>query len=119
LTATAAYSSGAGIVSLWNETSGKVFRKALAPPPGADFNRRSAEWILEVPGGGERQGYALPDFTPLTFSAAIACDCAPDLSSSTFGDPSTAILVNLETTSDRVLTSTTAGDGTATITFVG
>jgi hypothetical protein len=43
LTATAAYSSGAGIVSLWNETSGKVFRKVLAPPPGADFNGRSAE----------------------------------------------------------------------------
>jgi hypothetical protein len=42
LTATAAYSSGAGIVSLWNETSGKVFRKVLAPPPGADFNGRSA-----------------------------------------------------------------------------
>ena len=59
-----------------------------------------------------RSGAAM---TPLAFTAALACNCAPDLSSATFVDPSTATLLNLKTTSDVVLTSTT----TATISFVG
>jgi hypothetical protein len=73
---------------------------------------------VECPGGGEGY-YSLPAFAPLTFSAAIACNCAPDLSSSTFTDPSAAALSDIETTSDVPLTTTTAGKGTATITFVG
>jgi Peptidase A4 family len=117
--ATAAYMNGsAGHLSLWNETTGAYWQKVLAPPPGADFNGRSVEWIVECPGGGEGF-YSLPAFSPLTFSAAIACNCSPDLSSSIFTDPSAASLNDIETTSDVPLTSTTAGKGTATITFVG
>jgi hypothetical protein len=111
-------SSTAGSVTLLNQSNGNFYHKVLAPPPTADFNGSSAEWILEVPGAGEGN-YSLPAFTPLTFTAALACNCASDLSSATFADPTDATLINLETTSDVVLTSTTAGQGTATISFVG
>ena len=71
-----------------------------------------------MPGAGEGN-YSLPAFTPLTFTAALACNCASDLSSATFADPTDATLINLETTSDVILTSITAAQGTATISFVG
>jgi Peptidase A4 family len=121
LVACASYVSGtAGSVTLLNQSqsTANFFHKILAPPPTADFNGRSAEWILEVPGGGEGY-YSLPAFSPLTFTGALACNCASDLASATFADPSTATLLNLETASDVVLTNTTAGDGTSTINFVG
>jgi hypothetical protein len=121
LIACASYvSSTAGSVMLLNQSrsTANFFHKVLAPPQQADFNGSSAEWILEVPGGGEGN-YSLPAFSPLTFTAAVACNCASDLASAIFADPSTATLLNLETTSDVALTDTTAGAGTATINFVG
>ncbi len=113
-------SGSAGQVTLMNTShpTSNFFHKVLVPPPGADFNGQSAEWILEVPGGGEGY-YSLPAFTPLTFSGAVACNCSSDLSSATFTNPSDATLLNLQTTSGVPLTSMTAGDGTATITFIG
>jgi Peptidase A4 family len=106
--------------------TGNHFNKVLAPPSGADFNGASAEWIVEDPGGGEsglfgQPAYSLAAFTPIAFTGALACNCASDLASMNFADPSSATLENIETAGSdpTTLTSTTVGQGTATITFVG
>ncbi len=136
--ATVAYvGSMAGQVSLFNlgketgnyvESPANYIHKVLAPPTGANFNGRSAEWIAECPGGGESGLFGQPPlslaaFTPINFTGAVACNCASDLSNMIFADPSSAsaIVENIQTagTPPVPLTSTTVGHGTATITFIG
>ena len=52
-------SNTAELVTLLNQSNGNFYPKVLAPPPTADFDGTSAEWILEVPGAGEGN-YSLP-----------------------------------------------------------
>jgi len=94
--------------------------KVLAPPPTADFNGSSAEWIAEDPSGGE-PAYTLAGFTPIDFTGALACNCASDLSSMDWANPASGVPVEIESagTPPATLTATTRGEGTVTITYVG
>jgi hypothetical protein len=105
----------AGSISFGNSTTNENFAITLAPPPGASFSGACAEWIMEAPDGGEPTS-ALPSFTAVTFIDAQACTSDQDVSQA---DPNSGILVNLIDTSGTVLTSTSATDSTATITFIG
>jgi hypothetical protein len=100
--------------------AGNHFNKVLAPPPTADFNGSSAEWIAEDPGGGEPT-YTLAAFTPINFTGGLACNCASDLSSMDWANPSSGTTVEIESagTPPATLTATTVGEGTVTITYVG
>jgi hypothetical protein len=102
-----------GSISFANETTGQHFSITLAPPPGANFNGQSCEWIMEAPDGGEPTS-ALPKFTPVTFTSALAC--GPN---SATANPQSGDIMNIETASGKILTATTVGSDTTTISFVG
>ena len=102
-----------GIISFANERTGQHFSITLAPPPGANFDGQSCEWIMEAPDGGEPTS-SLPRFTPVTFTSAVAC--GPNNTST---NPQTGDILNIETASGKILTSTTVGSDTVTVTFVG
>jgi len=120
VSALVAFSGGAaGFVSLFNESKNKYFSLVLPTPTGVNMPGSSAEWIAEVPGGGLPY-YQLPAFTPVTFTGAIACNC-DNLNDPTFSDPTTSYVVEIPTssTNSTVLTSTTTGANTTTISFIG
>jgi hypothetical protein len=102
----------AGSISIGNQTTGKHFSITLAPPPGASFSGGSCEWIFEAPDGGEPTA-ALPKFTPVTFTSALACG------SGTTANPATGDTINITTSTGKILTKTTVGTDTTTISFVG
>jgi hypothetical protein len=102
-----------GSISFANNRTGQHFSITLAPPPGANFNGQSCEWIMEAPDGGEPTS-SLPRFTPVTFTSALAC--GPN---NAFANPATGDIMNIATTGGKKLTSTTVGTDTTTITFVG
>ena len=103
----------AGSLSMGNNTTGKHFSITLAPPPGASFSGGSCEWIMEAPDGGEPTS-SLPKFTPVTFSSALAC--GPN---SATANPQSGDTLNIISASGKVLTKTTVGADTETITFIG
>jgi len=103
----------AGTIYFANEATGQHFQITLAPPPGANSNGSSCEWIMEAPDGGEPRS-ALPKFTPVTFTTSLAC--GPN---GVTANPATGDTLNIETVSGKVLTATTVGSDTATIKFVG
>jgi hypothetical protein len=103
-----------GSISFANEATGQHFSITLAPPPGASFNGSSYEWIMEAPNGGEPYT-ALPKFTPVTFTSALACNAGLTAT----GNPAVADTLNIEDTSGKVLTSVSVGTDTCTITFIG
>ncbi|HEY1933544.1 MAG TPA: G1 family glutamic endopeptidase [Acetobacteraceae bacterium] len=111
----AQYNAGktAGLIYFANETTGQTFQQTLAPPPGASFSGQSVEWIMEAPDGGEPRS-ALPKFTPVTFTSALACGA-----NNALADPSTGDTMNIETSGGKVLTSVTTGKDTTTISFIG
>ena len=96
-----------------NEATGQHFSITLAPPPGANFNGNSCEWIMEAPDGGEPTA-ALPKFTPVTFTSAVAC--GPN---STSANPLTGDTMNITTSGGKLLTKTSVANDTVTISFVG
>jgi hypothetical protein len=102
-----------GTISFSNQTTGQHFTITLAPPPGANFNGQSCEWIMEAPDGGELRS-SLPKFTPVTFTSALAC--GPNNATA---NPLTGDILNIETPAGKVLTSTTIGSDTTTISFIG
>ncbi len=102
-----------GSVSFANNTTGQHFSITLAPPPGANFNGQSCEWIMEAPDGGEPTS-SLPRFTPVTFTSALACGPNNAVTNPQLGD-----ILNIATAGGTLLTSTTVGNQTATISFVG
>jgi hypothetical protein len=102
-----------GSISFANDRTGQHFSITLAPPPGANFNGQSCEWIMEAPDGGEPTS-SLPRFTPVTFTSALACGPNNAVTNPQAGD-----LMNIATTGGKVLTATTAGSDTVTISFVG
>jgi Peptidase A4 family len=103
-----------GMISFANETTGQHFSITLAPPPGATFNGSSYEWIMEAPDGGEPTS-ALPKFTPVTFTTALACNTGVTATA----NPAIADTLNIETTGGKVLTSVSVGSDTCTISFIG
>jgi len=105
--------STSGSISFANDTTGQHFSITLAPPPGANFNGQSCEWIMEAPDGGEPVS-SLPKFTPVTFTSALACGPNGATTNPQIGD-----LLNIQTAGGKLLTSTTVGNDTATITFIG
>jgi peptidase A4-like protein len=60
-----------GYLHMGNETTGtSSYGIVLAPPPNADFNGSSVEWIVEAPDGGEGIS-SLPKFTPVVQCAGL------------------------------------------------
>ena len=102
-----------GSISFANDNTGQSFSITLAPPPGANFNGQSCEWIMEAPDGGEIKS-SLPRFTPVTFTSALAC--GPN---NTITNPQSGDILNIATVGGKILTSTTVGSDTTTISFVG
>jgi hypothetical protein len=102
-----------GSISFANNRTGQHFSITLAPPPGANFNGQSCEWIMEAPDGGEPTS-SLPKFTPVTFTSALAC--GPN---NAFANPATGDILNIATTGGKTLTATTVGTDTTTIKFIG
>lgn len=98
-----------GYIWLANQTTGKHFTIVLAPPPHADFNGDTVEWIMEDPDGGE-DASSLPKFTPVIFTNAIACTAAGGTN-----NPANCDTLNIATSGERALTSTSLGDYTATV----
>ena len=105
--------TSSGSISFANDRTGQHFSITLAPPPGANFNGQSCEWIMEAPDGGEPTS-SLPKFTPVTFTSAIAC--GPN---GAVANPKSGDILNIATTGGKKLTSTTVGTDTCTISFVG
>jgi len=102
-----------GSISFANNRTGQHFSITLAPPPGANFNGQSCEWIMEAPDGGEPTS-SLPKFTPVTFTSALAC--GPN---NAFANPASGDIMNIATTGGKMLTATTVGTDTTTIKFIG
>jgi hypothetical protein len=90
----------------------------MVPPPGAVLHGDTVEWIMECPGGGEPSS-ALPYFTPVEFTSALAC--AWDNGGFTgLTAPQNGDILNIENPSNnRTLTQTTPGQNTVTIVFIG
>ena len=101
----------AGQLYLANQTTGENFTITLVPPTGASFNGTDAEWIMEAPDGGEPFS-ALPAFTPVQFTTALACN------SSVVGNPQNGDYVNVVNGS-QTLTSVVLGNDAVTIYFIG
>jgi len=96
-----------------NETTGQYFQISLQPPPGANFNGSSVEWIMEDPDSGWPKA-SLAKFTPVNFTDAFAttigCESA--------GLPSNGDILNLVSNGQQL--TTTSVDGTSvTIDFIG
>ena len=107
----------AGQINFGNQTTGKHMSVTLVPPPGATFDGNSAEWIMEAPDGGEPTS-ALPNFTPVTFTSALACPAA----GGTVGNPQsgdTFTVVNSSVSPAKTLTSTALASLSVTISFTG
>ncbi|HLW70325.1 MAG TPA: G1 family glutamic endopeptidase [Candidatus Binataceae bacterium] len=102
----------AGYIYIANESTGQYCSLTLAPPPGATFAGNTVEWIMEAPDGGEPES-ALPAFTPVNFTSAIAC--GPN----GFGNPLNGDTCNVETVNGQVITSVTLGSYAVTIDFIG
>ena len=91
----------------------------LAPPPGASFDGNSGEWIMEAPDGGLPNS-ALPSFTPVQFTTALACGAdGQTVGNPQTGDTWTIIDNALNPLNPPPLTSTAVGDAAVTITFAG
>jgi Peptidase A4 family len=111
-----------GQITLANDTTGHIFSIALTPPPGASFKGDSVEWIMEAPNGG-LPNTSLPSFTPVTFTSALALGA----DGTTIGDPKNADISDIQNIwlppplvpPPNMLTQTTVGTGTLTVTFVG
>ncbi|HVI08892.1 MAG TPA: G1 family glutamic endopeptidase [Candidatus Binatia bacterium] len=101
-----------GYIWVANRSTGRHFTIVLAPPPGADFNGKTVEWIMEDPNDGEDYT-SLAKFYAVTFTDAIACTAAGSTT-----NPENCDTMIIETSGERVLTSTSLGNYTATIVCV-
>jgi hypothetical protein len=68
---------------------------------------------MEAPDGGEPRS-SVPGFSPVTFTTSFAC--GPNYVRT---NPATGDILNIETASGKVTTSTTVATDTANITFIG
>lgn len=107
-----------GQVRMINGRTAKEFTKVVAMPKGANLLGNSAEWIVEVPNGGEPD-YALANFTSLTFPYTLANNC--ESSTPAWAGPSSATLVNMQFSGKDTtpLTSTSLVPAELTITYAG
>jgi hypothetical protein len=108
-----------GYLFMANETAGTTSGGiVLAPPPTADFNGSSVEWIVEAPDGGEGKS-SLLSFTPVVFNAPIACGVDGIFGPWTAAD--SGFLLDIETApvGGTPLTSSSFASGSVTIDFIG
>jgi|ERR1700735_1177770 len=107
-----------GGVLLVNVTTNKGVNLYLAPPPGASFAGDSAEWIMECPDG--KNGGTLPQFSPITFNEAGACNVndAPPASSAGV-ELQNADLIQFGDAYGTTETSESAGTGVVNINYQG
>jgi hypothetical protein len=102
----------AGQITLGNGSTGKNFSMILKPPPGANFNGKCVEWIMEAPDGGYPNS-ALPKFTPVKFNPAFGCDAKGNATTAQGAD--TVNIVN----GTKTLTSVQLAPSLVTIDFLG
>ncbi len=95
-----------------NVDRGHYFSMVLAPPTGASFNGRTAEWIMEAPNSGE-PGTSIPSFTPLVFSTAFSIG-----QNNTTGDPLNGDTRNIVAFGE-VLTSVAIRQDVVEIDYIG
>jgi hypothetical protein len=100
-----------GHIVFTNQTTNSYIAIWLVPPPGANFNGQSAEWIMEAPDGGT-PNTELPKFTPVVFTDAFACGGGD-------GDPQNADTTNVTDGAGTVVTSVSTGPDTVSIDFIG
>ncbi len=108
-----------GYLYMGNETTGTSSGGiVLAPPPNADFNGSSVEWIVEAPDGGEGIS-SLPKFTPVVFNAPVACGVDGIFGPWTAAD--TGFLLDIESApvGGTPITSSSFVSGSVTIDFIG
>jgi hypothetical protein len=103
----------AGYLYFANESTGQHFSVALLPPPGANFNGDSMEWIMEAPDGGEPVS-SLPNFTPVQFTTALGCNANGSL----VGNPMHGDYINI-VYNNKVLTSVALANDAVTVAFKG
>ena len=109
----------AGQINFANQTTGKHTSVTLLPPAGATFDGNSAEWIMEAPNGGEPNA-ALPSFTPVSFTGALACPASGGvIGNPQNGDTFTVVKPASGPTPAKTLTSTALGADSVTVSFVG
>jgi hypothetical protein len=93
----------------------------LVPPPNANANGSTVEWILECPNGGP-PGTQLAQFTPVVFTTALACGIDNAGVLQTLTGPTNADTLNIGTDPNNPdnmnLTNVTLGPSTVTIDFV-
>jgi hypothetical protein len=73
---------------------------------------------MEAPDNGEPTS-ALPKFTPVVFSTAVASRGSGTGSNYDAGNPQNGDTFNIETATGKLLTSVAVGDQTVTIDFIG
>jgi hypothetical protein len=103
----------AGYLYFANEATGQHFSITLAPPPGANFNGDSMEWIMEAPDGGEPTA-SLPSFTPVHFNTAMGCNAI----GSVVGNPLSGDYINV-VYNGKTLTSVVLANDAVTVRFAG
>ncbi len=127
---------GFGAVLFVNATTGQAYNIYLAPPPGASFAGDTAEWIMECQSGPAPVGPpvpylgyngTLPQFSPVTFQPASACnalDAPPEAAVGVLLQNGALVnfqdfrYINQMPPSTVVETNSSAGEGTVTITYV-
>jgi hypothetical protein len=103
----------AGHLYFANDTTGQHFAITLVPPPGANFNGDSMEWIMEAPDGGEPVA-SLPKFTPVQFTTALGCNA----NGSVVGNPRSGDYINV-VYGGKTLTMVTLASDAVTVRFMG
>ena len=105
-----------GVVQMSNNTTGQAFSLTLAPPPGANFNGKCVEWIMETPRFSAGLS-ALPSFTTITFGNAFGCS----VGDTSIANPSSCVspIPEVVNAAGNQMTNTTLGDDALTITFAG
>ncbi len=120
VTASCTYSGNtSGVVQLANNTTGQAFALTLAPPPGANFNGKCVEWVIETPLFGSTLA-TLPTFTPLVFSQAFGCSAQGKATAlpSKGVSPFPQVKETIRGASTAV-TQSTANGSSLTVTFTG
>jgi hypothetical protein len=107
-----------GVILFQNETTHVATMVLLVAPPGATASGNTIEWIMEAPNGGEPIT-ALPKFTPVKFTTAVASRGSGTGKNYDAGNPKNGDTANIETASGKVLTKVKLGDDTVEIDFIG
>lgn len=115
VTASVTYNgSTSGVVQLANHATGLAFSLTVLPPPGANFNGKCVEWVMETPQINGTLS-ALPAFTPLVFTHALGCASR----AKAVANPNSSVTPEVVNSAGKTMTGVTTGSDTLTVTFIG